>query len=171
MEVYKASLDKSARQMIWAVFIIYATVWTLGIRAVVLTQYDHTTIVVNVILLATFSLIIFRTYIYATKHYVLDDSELTIVKRGTKRKIKLDSIFEVVVLSEEDMKNAMRNFGVGGFFGFNGNYHIAEIGKITLHGTQRKNGILITTRLGEKIVITPDDTSMVEKIDPLKKEI
>ena len=61
----------------------------------------------------------------------------------------------------------IRTFGVGGLFGIYGKFYTNGLGNITVFGTQSKNYILIRTN-SQKIVITPDDIGIIEKIRTAK---
>lgn len=79
--------------------------------------------------------------------------------------LKFDDIEQVRAVEEGEMNGLIRTFGVGGLFGYFGKYYANRIGNMTLYATQRKNRILIITKQHKKIVITPDDLSMLEKLE------
>jgi hypothetical protein len=72
----------------------------------------------------------------------------------------------VRTLADNEAKGTIRTFGVGGLFGYFGKFHTPGIGHSTFYATQRKNKILIVTSNDKKIVITPDDNSLAEKLKP-----
>lgn len=81
-----------------------------------------------------------------------------------KVSIKLEDINQVRTLTDNEMQGTVRTFGVDGLFGYFGKYHTPGIGHTTFYATQQKNKILIVTNNDNKIVITPDDISLANKL-------
>jgi hypothetical protein len=63
------------------------------------------------------------------------------------------------------MRGTIRTFGVGGLFGYFGKFHTPNIGHITFYATQRVNKVLIVTKQGKKIILTPDDIGLIQNIN------
>jgi len=103
-------------------------------------------------------------YCYAPKSYEVTDSELIINKGVNKRIIKLTEIANVSAVSKEELGRGMRTGGVGGFFGYFGKFYYSKIGKVTLYATRGTNMVLITLKNEQKIIITPDDLSLVQLV-------
>ena len=66
-------------------------------------------------------------------------------------------VFNVVLLTNEDLKWTIRTFGVGGLFGYFGKFRNSKIGTMTWYATMRNQAILINLKDGQRIVITPDN--------------
>ena len=47
-------------------------------------------------------------------------------------------------------------FGVGGLFGYYGNFVNSTLGSMTWYATRRDKAVLITTLENKKIIVTPD---------------
>lgn len=73
-------------------------------------------------------------------------------------------IEKVEILEESAMKGSIRTFGVGGVFGYFGKFYNRSIGGMTWYASQRKNWVLLQTKKGRKIILTPDDPQGFVKI-------
>ncbi len=129
-----------------------------------MTQGDTVAVLMNSGILLLFIATIVGCYLYAPKSYLLDSDSLTIVRPANNKKILLSDITEVRAIEDSEMTLTIRTFGVGGLFGYFGKYRNSKIGSMTFYATQRKNRILIQTKQGEKIIITPDDTSIIDAL-------
>ena len=162
--VYKASLDLLAKIMTAIVFIILAVVGYMGLEATIASHGHFQTIFFYSGLFLFLVVIILICYYYAPQSYIVDSSDLFIVRYAGNVKIKLSDIAQVVLLPDNEVGGMVRTFGVGGLFGYYGKYYSFKMGSLTLYTTQRKNRILIITRQGQKMLITPDDRKMSEKL-------
>jgi hypothetical protein len=163
---YKASLDTLAKGITIGIFILLIVIGQKSVRALLVAQGDTTTILIHAGTLLLFVAILLGCWLYAPKSYTLDSNELTINRPIGKVNIKLGDIKQVRTLADNEAKGTIRTFGVGGLFGYFGKFHTPGIGHSTFYATQRKNKILIVTSNDKKIVITPDDNSLAEKLKP-----
>jgi hypothetical protein len=163
---YKASLDTLAKGITIGIFILLIAIGQKSVRALLVAQGDTTTILIHTGTLLLFVAILLGSWLYAPQSYAVDSNELTINRPIGKVSIKLADITQVRSLADNEMKGTIRTFGVGGLFGYFGKFHTPNIGHTTFYATQRQNRILITTKQDKKIVLTPDDISIIEKIKP-----
>lgn len=161
---YKASLDTLAKGMTIGVFILLIAIGQQSVRALLVAKGDTTTILMHSGILLFFVAILLGSWLYAPQSYTLDNSELTINRPIGKVKFKLSDITQVRTLADNETKGTIRTFGVGGLFGYFGKFHTPGIGHSTFYATQRKNKILIITNSDKKIIITPDDISLADKL-------
>jgi hypothetical protein len=68
------------------------------------------------------------------------------------------------LVDKSEFRTLIRTFGVGGLFGYYGYYYSSSLGKLILYTTQRKNLILIEQKVGRKVLLSPDGTSMLETL-------
>ncbi len=61
------------------------------------------------------------------------------------------------ILPKEKISNAWRLFGVGGLFGYYGLFYNSQMGHMTFYATRTSSAILILTKKGKKIILTPDN--------------
>ena len=65
----------------------------------------------------------------------------------------IQSVQEIDALK---VKNSLRTFGVGGFFGSFGKFWNATLGNMTWYVTRGNNFVLVETKDRKKIILTPD---------------
>ncbi len=115
-------------------------------------------------LLAFFLVILLGSWMYAPQSYEVDNSKIIIKRPVSDRRIELREIKEIRLVQKGEMRGLVRTFGVGGLFGIYGKFYSTGLGNLTFYATQQKNRVLITTIDDKKLVITPNDTSMVEDV-------
>ena len=162
--IYKASLDISSKFITFFCFVVFIYV---GYKIFTSTSASSTGInnylvrIGVVMLLVTFILV---CYLLSTKSYKLTDDQITITRPLRSFSIKLADIIKVELLSPEQLSGLIRTFGVGGMFGYYGKYYNSTLGPINLYTTQRRNRIMIVTRANVAFVISPDDSSLYQKL-------
>lgn len=162
---FKASLDTLAKVMTFGVFILFVVIGQQSVRAILAAAGDRTTILIHGGILFLFVAILLGSWLFAPRSYTVDGTELTINRPIGGVRINRSAIKEVRLLDKGELKGAIRTFGNGGLFGYYGKYYKSGIGHMTWYTTQSKNRILIVTNEGQKIVISPDDTSIIEKLN------
>ncbi len=70
--------------------------------------------------------------------------------------IDRNNIQSVREIDESQVKNSLRTFGVGGFFGNFGKFWNGKLGKMTWYVTRKNNFVLVETKDQKKIILTPD---------------
>ena len=108
--------------------------------------------------------ILLGSYLFSPRAYILQADELIIKRPARYKKIKLNDLAEVRMLKEADMSWTIRTFGVGGIFGRYGKYYNSALGNFTQYATRHNHQVFIRTRQGRKIIITPDDLSLADKL-------
>ena len=164
LEIYNASLDSYTKTMTWFIIILLAGVGFGNIIELTKAAGNLTALFVQGGTLFLLVLILLGSYLFSPQAYVLQADELIIKRPALDKKIKLNDLAEVSVLKEADMSWTIRTFGVGGLFGHYGKYYNKSLGSFTQYTTRRNNQILIRTRQGKKIIITPDDLSLADKL-------
>jgi hypothetical protein len=90
---------------------------------------------------------------------------MLIIVRPIKRIIiPLADIKEVRLLNKEELGTLIRMFGSGGLFGYYGTFKSTRMGKLKLYTTRRNNRIMLTTVDEERILISPDDLSIIDAL-------
>jgi hypothetical protein len=165
---YKASLDTLALVITIAVAVFFI-VLIASVGKDILNHTESGLPIVAIIFSIILPVVIFSLcWFFAPSSYTLTDNDIVINRPTGKRAIKYAEIAEVRTIGKNDLGILIRTFGNGGLFGYYGKFHSSKLGSMTLYTTQRKNRLLITTTNGSKIMITPDDLSLVEA---LKKKI
>ncbi|WP_340103628.1 PH domain-containing protein [Rhodohalobacter sp. 8-1] len=100
--------------------------------------------------------------------YSIQDGELQIVRLGWSKNIPYSSIRRVDN-KPIAMMGSLRLFGIGGVFGYIGNFKNSILGHYKAYVTHRKKTVLIVTDNDQKILISPDAPK--EFINSLKSHI
>ena len=103
-------------------------------------------------------------YLFSIKNYAIENGVLAINRPIGNKSINIAEITEVRPIEKGELSGAIRLFGNGGFLGYYGKYYNRSLGHMTLYATQAKNRVLIKTMSGQKIIISPDDLSLVDKL-------
>lgn len=89
--------------------------------------------------------------------YKITSDALVICRPFANVRIKKEDIVAVKSVDKDQLKSAIRTFGVGGLFGYYGAFANNALGSMTWYATRRDKAVLITTAANKKIVITPND--------------
>ena len=164
----KASLDTLSKVVTVGIIALFAAI---SIGGFFCANGNSTIILISTGVLLFVTSITMGCYLFSPQGYVLNPDDL-IIKRPLKdRSIKLSDIIETHAVVDTEMKYTLRTFGVGGLFGYYGKFYNPKFGSMTWYTTQRKNRIFIRTNKEEKIIITPDDISLLSRIqEELKKQ-
>jgi hypothetical protein len=162
--LFKASLDNLAKGMSIAILILF-----LGIGASMVYNLDPTNpneipLWAAFLIESIFLGIYLFCYLYAPQAYLVESDRIKIIRPIDKVDITFNNISSIRLVDKSEIKTLIRTFGVGGLFGYYGHYYSSSLGKLTLYNTQRKNLLLIEQKVGRKILLSPDDTRMVETI-------
>lgn len=161
---YKASLDTLAKTITIGVIILFVVIGYGRIIALLSAPANFTSVLIQSSVLLLFVVTILGSYLYAPRYYKVENNALMIARPISYKVIQLNDIADIRGLDGPETAGGIRTFGVGGLFGYYGKFYAPRIGNFTMYATQRRNHVLIKTKLGQSIVISPDDTGIVEKI-------
>jgi len=161
---YKASLDTLSKVITTGVIILFLIIGQRSIRALIAAQGDITNILMQAGILLFLIVALVVCYSFGTQKYLVSNNELVIKRPIKERRIHISDIEEIRLVAPGDMLGTIRTFGVGGLFGYYGLYYNKGFGSVTLYATQRKNRIFIRTKSGDKIIISPDDMNLLDKL-------
>jgi len=167
-ETYTASLDSFTKTMTWFVVILLAGVAIKSVTDIANAAGDLKIIAVQGGVLLLLVSILLGSYLFSPQAYVLQANQLIIKRPALDKRISLADLVEVKILQENDRSWTIRTFGVGGLFGHYGKYYNSALGNFTQYATRRNNQIFIRTYRGRKIVITPDDLALADKLQATK---
>ena len=91
---------------------------------------------------------------FAPQRLEVGESQIVILRRYKSITIRRDEIKSVEQLPENALRGAIRTGGVGGLFGYYGNYYTRNIGKFSLYATSFDNLFLIRKLDGKSVVIS-----------------
>ncbi|QPH38714.1 PH domain-containing protein [Pedobacter endophyticus] len=162
---YKASLDTLCKGTTIGILILFIAIGQKNVRLLISVNGDIKLILIHggvlLLLISTFV----GSYLYSTSKYSLSGETLVIHRPVGEVVIKLSDIAEIRLLDSTDFSGVVRTFGNSGLFGYYGKYYNSKIGNMTWFVTQKKNRILLRTHRKKKIIISPDDVSLVEKVN------
>lgn len=99
----------------------------------------------------------------APQRLEISSKKIVILRRFKNVAIFSYQVQSVEALPKNALRGAIRTFGVGGLFGYYGNYYTTRIGSFKLYATSFDNLFLIRLKSGKKIVIScsePDKMSI-----------
>jgi len=96
-------------------------------------------------------------YFFRPNNYSVSQDKLLIHRIINNVEIERNNIQSVQEIDESQMKNSLRTFGVGGFFGNFGAFWNGKLGKMTWYVTRKNNFVLVETKDQKKIILTPDE--------------
>lgn len=148
---FKTSLDKLSIVITISVTIIFALI-IIGQYA---TIRDGDKTIPNYI---TFVLLLIHSIAFSfwPKSYTLNTDKLIINRPLINVKINRSDIKSVEQIGKDKLRYTFRMFGVGGLFGYYGNFVNSTLGSMTWYATRRDKAVLITTLENKKIIVTPD---------------
>ena len=165
--VFKSSLDKTQKIITVAIIHLFTVLFFLGF------PFSGKENITNSLLIGLLFLVItIVAYAFSTKSIELNQNDLC-VKRPFDKVILLRSdIIKIQKIEYKDLSSSLRTFGCGGLFGYFGKFWNKQQGSMTWYVTDMKNPVMIETKNGKKIVLTPDDREQfLEQFTALEKTI
>jgi Bacterial PH domain len=95
-------------------------------------------------------------YLFRPNNYSISPDKLLIHRMLSNVEIDRNNIQSVQEIDESQVKNSIRTFGVGGFFGNFGKFWNGKLGNMTWYVTRKNNFVLVETKDQKKIILTPD---------------
>ena len=108
---YKASLDTLAKAITIGVVILFIVIGQQNVRALMDANGDMNIILIHSSVILLFVIILIVSWIYASRSYTVDNTDLIINRPVGKVKIKLSDITKVRNLENIEMKGTIRTFG------------------------------------------------------------
>ena len=149
------------------VIILFVLLGYRSVTGLLQAKGNLTVIVIHSSVLIFLTATILFCYLLAPQKYSIENDNFIVHRPISDIIIPLDSIKDIRIAGEWDLRGMIRTFGVGGLFGNYGKFYSQGLGSVTMYGTQNKNYILIKTG-SRNILITPDDVSLIEQIKSRK---
>lgn len=92
-------------------------------------------------------------------YYKITNDKLIIHRLISNVKIDRQNIRMVEMIDKNKISWSLRSFGIGGLFGYFGNFANTKLGRMTWYATRRDRTVLVVTNDDKKIILTPDDPS------------
>ncbi len=151
--VFKASLDRTAKFMTVSITLLFAAI-AVGPR--LMGKEGDTEIQIGLLL---FLLVVYGiTYAFSPLSYEVNETDLIIKRPFRNVVIPRRQIKNVFRIEQGKLTWSIRTFGVGGLFGYFGQFWNKEFGNMTWYVTRRENAIMVMTQNNKKIIVSPDAT-------------
>ena len=150
--IYKTSLDNLAKEITVGVTILFASL--------IIGQYSIITDAGRAVPIYTTTaclLIYFLSFIFRPINYVVTKDELIVSRPLLNVHIKRSDIKSVELIEKNKIRRSLRIFGVGGLFGYYGNFVNFSLGRMTWYATRRDKSVLVKTMDNKKLIFTPND--------------
>ena len=145
--------DKTLWAMTFACFALWIGLSGWFVFQIFTTDNDSAMIGSLIILNIVFIPTILACEGLAPQRLEIGESHIVILRRYKSVVINREEIKSVEPLSKGDMRGMIRTCGVGGLFGYFGNYYSRSIGSFKLYATSFKHLFLIKLWNGKNIVI------------------
>jgi len=169
--IYAASLDATAK----ALTIVSTVFSTIGafvcIRALRIAGKDLLTKVIYSGVLIMLIGVFVVSYLYHPSKYILGNFDIAISRPVGDITIHVPDILEIRAIKETELEGTIRVFGDGGLLGYFGHYHSPSLGDMQWYATNKNNLLIIRTRQGDAIVISPDDKDFAARILAKKADL
>ena len=151
MTTFTTSLDKFNKTTTIIVVVILDTI-LLTIFFLTPTEEKNMAISLAILLIIAFIVV----YLLRPNNYSVSSDKLLIHRAISNIEIDRNNIQMVKEIDESQVKNSIRTFGVGGFFGNFGKFWNSTLGNMTWYVTRKNNFVLVETKDQKKIILTPD---------------
>jgi len=162
---YKASFDSFTKTLTACICILF-----LGILIFNLKMMFHARLAEDILIhggvILLLILVFTGCYLFSVNDYAIDGGNLLIRRPVGDKKIPISEISDARKIEQGEMFGTIRIFGNGGLFGYYGKFYNRSLGSMTVYTTQRKNRVLLQMKNGKKIVLSPDDLSILEFLKP-----
>jgi hypothetical protein len=122
-----------------------------------------------IIFSSIFIIIYLITFLYRPVAYTINGDSISIKRLIGSKNIALSDIANVTAIERKQLRWAVRLFGVGGLFGYWGTFTNGQFGRMTWYATNLNKAVMIETKKGKRIVITPDTAA--DFINEFKKKL
>ena len=150
---YKASFDKTTKVITSLTSLLFLGIAVLQI--VLYMQHHAVVFLASALLLL---LIYFVTYWYCPINYRVTTDDVVVHRHGSDIRFLRSDIRCIQMVQKEKLKGTVRLIGVGGLFGYCGQFSNAEFGCMTWYATKHRDKmVLIELNNNKKIIVTPDE--------------
>ena len=155
--IYTTSLDKRAVLLTIIVTVVFLFIIVMQYPIITDNGKDgafYTTV--------TCLLIYFIAFGFRPVKYKIKSEEIEICRPLLNAHIKRSEVLYAEVISSDVIQGAIRTYGVGGLWGYYGNFYSFTLGRMTWYATRKDKVVLLKTEK-DNIIVTPDDAEMFVK--------
>lgn len=149
---YAAPLDKTSKIITLLISLLFIII--IALQIVLFVQYKDSA---SVIIAAFLFVIYVVPFCYHPVSYQIKNNNIVVHRYASDVVLHRSEIKNIELVSNQKLKGAIRTFGVGGMYGYFGQFLNSDLGCMTWYATQRDSeAILIEMNNHKKIIITPD---------------
>jgi hypothetical protein len=167
---YKATLDLKAKIITGCCAVAFTAITIYNIGRIDFGAINSGTTLVLLFSVVLVVAVTIGCYLLRPLKYEITHNQLIVRRPIRDLIIERTDIKSVLLPTPESMKWTVRIFGNGGLFGYFGSFRNKTYGGMTWYATRTNNYVMIVTHDNTKIVITPDDTGIVNDLNPSSKE-
>ena len=149
---YKTSLDKTAITITIGVTILFAVI--IGGQYSIIKDAGRA---IPMYTTAACLLIYFIAFAFRPINYVVTKEEIVVRRPILNVHIKRADVKSAELIERNKITGSIRTFGVGGLFGYYGNFANFSLGRMTWYATRKDKPVLVKTINDKKIIFTPND--------------
>jgi Bacterial PH domain len=149
---YKTSLDKSAMAITICVTILFAVI--IGGQYSIIKNAGRA---IPIYTTTACLLIYFLALGFRPISYVVTKEKIIVRRPLLNVHIKRTDIKSVELIERNKITGSIRTFGVGGLFGYYGNFANFSLGRMTWYATRKDKPVLVKTIDNKKIIFTPNE--------------
>jgi hypothetical protein len=149
---YKTSLDKTAIAITTGVTILFAII--IGVQYSIIKDAGRA---IPIYTTTACLLIYFIAFAFRPINYVVTKEEIIVRRPILNVHIKRTDVKSAELIESNKIKGSIRTFGVGGVFGYYGNFVDFSIGRMIWYATRKDKPVLVKTVDNKKIIFTPND--------------
>jgi hypothetical protein len=164
---YKATLDRSSKLITGFITLLFLGILAYNIWLINLESGDLNPSGASIFSCTLIIAIYLFCYLFGPTKYIIERGKLIIRRPLKDLTIDILNIKDVALIDKDAMKWSIRTFGNGGLFGFYGKFRNGAFGNMTWYATKRNNYVMLKTTDSETIILTPDDTKMVDELRKL----
>jgi hypothetical protein len=161
---YTISLDSFALWVTAIVCMVFVGVSLWNIRSIFSKANDKVTKLIHAVVLIVLLGPLVYSYLYHPQKYVIGNFDVFIKRPIGDVVIHVKDIREMRLVNSTEMDGTIRTFGVGGLFGYFGKYHNPKIGDFTMYASRQDKLVIIYTKDGSAVIITPDDPGFPDRL-------
>jgi hypothetical protein len=161
---YKASLGTTSLVIMSGVIILFVTISVFTFTRILDADTNLLEKAIPVFAVLLLVMIYIFCYLYRPLNYFVYRDNITLYRPFKDVKIPISEITEIFKAAPETIKWTIRTFGNGGLFGLYGKFWNKKYGIMTWNATMTDNTIVVVTKANKKIVLTPDDISMLDEV-------
>lgn len=149
---YKTSLDKTAIVITICVTILFAVI--IGGQYSIIKDAGRA---IPIYTTTACFLIYFIAFVFRPISYVVTKEEIVVRRALLNVHIKRADIKSAELIERNKITGSIRTFGVGGLFGYYGNFANLSLGRMTWYATRKDKTVLVETMDNKKIIFTPNE--------------